>query len=70
MLWKDEENLHIQMFFPTHMDAIILFVLKSPLRITSFYGHSKECRKQEFWILLRHLHSHMSLPSMGMYWRL
>ena len=62
MLWKDDVELHIQTYSPHHIDAIIQTHSGSPWRITGFYGYPEECHKHESWILLRHLHSRMSLP--------
>lgn len=47
MLWKEEVNLHIQMYSPHHINAIILIDPGVPWQITGFYGYSKECRKHD-----------------------
>ena len=62
MLWKDDVDLHIQTYSPHHIDAIIQINARNPWRITGFYGYPEESHKHESWILLRHLHSRMSMP--------
>ena len=62
MLWKDDVDLHIQTYSPHHIDAIIQTNPRNPWRITGFYGYPEESHKNKSWILLRHLHSRMSMP--------
>ena len=62
LFWKAECDLHIQTFFPNHIDAHIRFADKSPWRIKGFYGRPEGHQKHESWRILRHLHARASLP--------
>ena len=61
LLWMADVDLHVQIYSPNHMDALITKD-NSFWRLTSFYGWPEEQRKHESWQLLKHLHSRSSYP--------
>lgn len=62
LLWKEEEDVHVQTYSPNHIDVLILTDLAKPWSLIGFYGWLEEQRKHESWQLLWHLHTRHSLP--------
>ena len=55
MLWKADEDLHMQTYTQNHIDALILTNPNLPWRITGFYGKLERHLKHETWALLKNL---------------
>jgi len=63
LMWKNDCNLEIYNYSRRHINAIIKtgddnFVWK----FTGFYGNPETAKREESWLLLRHLKTHAPLP--------
>jgi hypothetical protein len=57
LFWKQEVNLRVSSFSPSHIDAIINENQDDAWRLTSFYGAPETQNREESWTLLRRLNS-------------
>jgi hypothetical protein len=62
MFWKQEINLRVQSFSPSHIDVIINDTLPEAWRLTGFYGAPATQDREASWNLLRRLKSQSNLP--------
>ena len=62
LFWKQEVNLKVSSFSPSHIDAIINESHNDAWRLTGFYGAPETRNREELWTLLRRLNSQYMLP--------
>ena len=62
IFWKEDFNLSIETFSPSHIDSTINKNKENEWRFTTFYGELDTRFRHESWTKLRNLKNHSNSP--------